>query len=102
MESALKRDRVIIIAALGAVILVSWLYVLTGAGMGMSAMEMTRASMGQDDGAHMGGDARGAMTNKAMSGAMTMMTPAGESTRYRVRAYWAVRYRISSTLVGGM
>jgi predicted metal-binding membrane protein len=40
LESLLRRDRLIVIAALGAVIVACWAYVL-GAGMGMSALEMT-------------------------------------------------------------
>ena len=44
LESVLRRDRVVVIAALFAVTALSWAYLLAGAGMGMSALEMTRMS----------------------------------------------------------
>ncbi len=47
LEAALRRDRLIVLIALLAVILLSWAYLLSGAGMGMSALEMTRASLAQ-------------------------------------------------------
>lgn len=42
LEAAVRRDRLVVIAALTAVIALSWVYLLAGAGMGMSALEMTR------------------------------------------------------------
>jgi len=45
METALKRDRRIVIAALSLVICASRIYVLNGAGMSMSAFEMSSWSM---------------------------------------------------------
>jgi hypothetical protein len=45
METALKRDRGIVIAALSLIIGASWIYVLNGAGMSMSASEMSSWSM---------------------------------------------------------
>ncbi len=44
IERAVKRDRTIVLVALIAVIVLSWIYVLSGAGTGMSAFEMTRMS----------------------------------------------------------
>jgi len=44
LEAALKRDRVLVVVALFAVLALSWVYLLAGAGMGMSALEMTRMS----------------------------------------------------------
>jgi len=44
IERAVKRDRTIVLAALISVVLLSWVYVLAGAGMGISAFEMTRMS----------------------------------------------------------
>lgn len=41
LESVLKRDRIVVIASLVGVIAVAWLYILLGAGMGMTAFEMT-------------------------------------------------------------
>jgi predicted metal-binding membrane protein len=44
VEGILQRDRLIVAVALGVVVLLSWFYVLAGAGMGMNAVEMTRMS----------------------------------------------------------
>ena len=42
-EQLLKRDRVITLAGLAALCALAWLYIVTGAGLGMSTREMTRA-----------------------------------------------------------
>lgn len=42
LEGALRRDRWIVLLLLAAVTVANWAYVLAGAGMGMSAFEMTR------------------------------------------------------------
>jgi predicted metal-binding membrane protein len=44
LEAVVRRDRLIFGAALTAVIVLSWAYLLAGAGMGMSAFKMTRMS----------------------------------------------------------
>ena len=44
LEAAVRRDRLVVVTALTAVITLSWAYLLAGAGMGMSAFEMTRRS----------------------------------------------------------
>ena len=44
LEAAVRRDRLVVIAAQIAVITIAWTYLLAGAGMGMSALEMTRMS----------------------------------------------------------
>ncbi len=44
VEGALRRDRWIMLGMLLAVLAASWAYVLSGAGMGMSAIEMTGMS----------------------------------------------------------
>ena len=49
IERAVKRDRTIVLVALTAVVVLSWIYVLSGAGMGISAFEMTRMSGGGAD-----------------------------------------------------
>jgi predicted metal-binding membrane protein len=41
LTAVLKRDRVVVITALVAVIVAAWVYVLAGAGTGMSPLEMT-------------------------------------------------------------
>lgn len=45
LERALRRDRQVVAGALVLVTILSWVYLLVGAGMGMSAVEMTRHSM---------------------------------------------------------
>ena len=42
LEEVLRRDRAIVVVALLSVIALSWLWVALGAGMDMSAVEMTR------------------------------------------------------------
>ena len=44
LEAVVRRDRLIVVTALTAVIALSWTYLLAGAGMSMSAFEMTRMS----------------------------------------------------------
>src|SRR5262249_57561533 len=44
LESVLRRDRIVVIAALVSVITVSWIWVGRGAGTGMSAIAMTLGS----------------------------------------------------------
>jgi len=46
LEAVLRRDRTVVIAALVAVIVAAWLYILLGAGTGMSAFEMTGSPLG--------------------------------------------------------
>ncbi len=48
-ELVLKRDRLIVIAGLVTVITLSWIYILLGAGMKMTALEMTAMTMAQHD-----------------------------------------------------
>src|SRR5262245_30585394 len=73
-EVLLKHDRAVVVASLVFVIVVSWLYVLAGAGTGMSAFEMSSLSMaiGASGGSSMGMPMTGAM-GQAM---VTMTTPA--------------------------
>jgi predicted metal-binding membrane protein len=46
LESVLRRDRLVVVTALVAVIVASWIYILLGAGMGMTAFEMTTSPFG--------------------------------------------------------
>jgi predicted metal-binding membrane protein len=55
----LKRDRLVIIAALVSVIVAAWIYVLAGAGTGMSALEMTAMTRAPAGMAPAGGDMAG-------------------------------------------
>ncbi|MBC7983582.1 MAG: DUF2182 domain-containing protein [Candidatus Obscuribacterales bacterium] len=45
IESALRRERVIVVAALVALTLIAWLYIWRGAGMGMTALAMTTLAL---------------------------------------------------------
>jgi predicted metal-binding membrane protein len=45
LERLLKRDRTIALAGLALLCALAWLYILTGAGLGMSAWEMTTLSL---------------------------------------------------------
>ena len=44
LEAVVRRDRLVVAAALAVVIALSWAYLLAGAGMEMTAFEMTRLS----------------------------------------------------------
>ena len=46
IETAIRRDRVLVLIALIAVIVISWSYILAGAGMSMTAAEMTSMAAG--------------------------------------------------------
>jgi len=45
LEAALGRQRLLLLAALAAITTLAWLYIWLGAGMGMSAWDMTTASL---------------------------------------------------------
>ena len=89
LESALRRDRLIVTMALIAVTLVAWAYVLAGAGTGMSPSpwpgyspkSMSEAAPGAMDGDRPAlGEAASGMA------AMPGMTPAGEGSGDRSAA----------------
>ena len=48
LEKLLRRDRQIVTVALAAVIAAAWIYTVSGAGMGMSAFEMSRLGIQAD------------------------------------------------------
>jgi predicted metal-binding membrane protein len=52
LERLLKRDRVITLAGLSALCALAWLYIVTGAGLGMSAWEMTTLALFPHQQAH--------------------------------------------------
>jgi predicted metal-binding membrane protein len=45
LEAILRRERAVTAAGLAALVALAWLYVWQGAGMGMSALDMTRATL---------------------------------------------------------
>ncbi len=61
LEAVLKRDRLVVIGGLAGVIVLAWIYILLGAGMDMSALEMTRKSTpaGLGESSDMAGDLAG-------------------------------------------
>ncbi len=49
LEVALRRDRSIVIGGIFIVIVISWIYILMGAGMGMTAFEMSSLAMSSSE-----------------------------------------------------
>jgi predicted metal-binding membrane protein len=47
VEATVKRDRIVVLGALAVVIALSWAYLLAGAGMDKTAVEMTRLTSGR-------------------------------------------------------
>ncbi|MEQ1953036.1 DUF2182 domain-containing protein [Mesorhizobium sp. CN2-181] len=45
LERLLRRDRLFTVAGLAALCVLAWLYIVTGAGLGMNAWEMTRLAL---------------------------------------------------------
>ena len=98
LESLLRRDRLVVIAALAAVIVACWAYILAGAGMGMSALEMTGTTAtppagmaesggdgsGMSDGGMAGTTAMGERAPGAMQDMATMMAPIAWTPGYAV------------------
>jgi predicted metal-binding membrane protein len=76
LESLLRRDRVVVITALSAVIVAAWIYILAGAGMGMSAFEMTAITRAPAGMTQSGGDMPGMAMGAGPSGAMPDMAMA--------------------------
>jgi predicted metal-binding membrane protein len=70
IEGLLKRDRALVIGALSLIIFLSWLYVLTGAGMGTFAFDMSSLSMALGETDQIAAD--GSML-QTMGGAMAAM-----------------------------
>ena len=78
LEAVVRRDRLVVVTALTAVIALSWAYLLAGAGMGMSAFEMTRMSQLE---------MAGGMSERGMAG-MAMMAPAVWTPGYAVLMFF--------------
>lgn len=67
LELVLKRDRLVVLAALGVVIALAWIYILAGAGMGMSALETTATTPAGTAEMAAGDGASGGMKGMAMA-----------------------------------
>ncbi len=73
LESVLSRDRMIVIVGLVTVIVLSWIYILLGAGMGMTAFEMTTTTLpGVSSSIDMAAQGSGMSSQKDRGGAMRM------------------------------
>jgi predicted metal-binding membrane protein len=99
LEAVLRRDRIVVIAALVVVIVAAWVYILLGAGMGMTAFEMTPPHGGMSDMTMDSGDmAMGeAGSDMAMGGSdaagggsdmMTVMAPMAWTPGYAVLMFF--------------
>ncbi len=73
LEAVVRRDRLVVVTALFAVIASAWAYLLAGAGMGMSAFEMTRMSQ---------------LEIAEGMGGMAMMTPAVWTPGYAILMFF--------------
>ncbi len=81
LESVLRRDRQVVIAAIAVIVFASWAYVLTGAGMGMPASEISSLSMALGTAAEPAESTMGGMAGmNTMSGAMQAMAMPTEWT----------------------
>lgn len=78
VEAILRRERSVVAAVLAALVALAWLYVWHGAGMGMSALDMTRATLFPHREADMGGEMAASLPIVALmwwSMMIAMMTP---------------------------
>ena len=87
LEAVLKRDRAIVIGGLVGVIALAWIYILLGAGMGMTAIEMTAVSgssgdMQTVDTENGEGTGQGGTTSATVGMAMAVMQPVAWSAGY--------------------
>ena len=92
LSAVLKRDRLVVVTALATVIIAAWIYILAGAGMGMSAFEMTAMRAQQADmprsGAAMPGMAMGEGPSGAVDMAMAMTEPMRWTPGYAVLMFF--------------
>ncbi|ETX06464.1 MAG: hypothetical protein ETSY2_16950 [Candidatus Entotheonella gemina] len=90
LESILERDRTLVIVGLIVVIVLSWIYILMGAGMGMTAFEMTTTALpGAASSMDMSAQGHDMSSQRDLGGAMrmahsTMMKPAVWTPSYAV------------------
>lgn len=94
LESVLERDRIVVIGGLVAVIVLSWIYILMGAGMGMTAFEMTTTNLpGMSSSIEMSTHSSDMSSQKGMGMTMkmahaTMMQPAAWTLSYAVLMFF--------------
>jgi predicted metal-binding membrane protein len=93
LESVLARDRTVVITGLVIVIVISWIYILLGAGMGMTAFEMTSMSMpGTSSAMERPGDGSGMSAQTGMGGTMRMAHAAMMQPAVWTPAYAALMF----------
>lgn len=80
LETILRRDRAVVLGALGVVVLASWAYVLAGTGMGISAWQMSSLDLALGRAKPM---PVGEVSASAMGHAMSAMA---------TQARWSVEY----------
>jgi predicted metal-binding membrane protein len=91
LEAVLRRDRIVVVAALVVVIVAAWAYILLGAGMGMTVFEMTPPFGGTADMAIDGDvavDRRGSDTAMDDSGMVMAMVPMAWTPGYAVLMFF--------------
>ena len=76
LTALLKRDRLVVVTALVTVIAAAWIYILAGAGTGMSVLDMTALTNRPAGPAQGGGDAPGMAMGEGPSGALQDMATA--------------------------
>ena len=100
LETILRRDRAVVLVTLAVVVLASWAYILAGAGMGMSAWQMSSLdlALGRVKPMPIAEASAGAMSGGEMSGGMreamsAMATPVRWNLAYvaiMVSMWWAM------------
>ena len=94
LESVLERDRTVVIGGLVTVIVLTWIYILMGAGMGMTAFEMTTTALpGTSSSMDMSAQNSEMSSQKGMGGTMkmahsAMMQPAVWTPSYAVLMFF--------------
>src|SRR5918996_1248676 len=76
LTSVLKRDRLVVVTALVTVIVAAWIYIIAGAGMGMSPFEMTAMTAKPAGMAQSGGDMPGMAMGEGAAGTISGMAMA--------------------------
>ena len=91
LTAVLKRDRLVVIAALVTVIVLAWAYILARGGMGMSALETTAMTGHQDTSALILAAAVGLNVAATTAGTMLLGMPGaalGTTTALTAMTIW--------------
>jgi predicted metal-binding membrane protein len=82
LEAVLKRDRIVVVGGLLLIVVLSWAYILLGAGVGMTAFDMTGSAIPSFGGSDMSGKM------PAGSAISAMMQPALWDANYAVLMFF--------------